>query len=115
MQPSTPEPTPSDSPGCLSYLIFAAVAAWIVVISVVAQAGGWFADQVLLIEGLPTLGGWWLAVSLGHALLLALPVLPLTYLTRAPHLRAAYQAWAVAIAAIALFGLSRMFFITHVQ
>jgi hypothetical protein len=109
------QPSDSDSPGCLSYLIFAAVAAWVVVISVAVQAGGWFADQILLIEGLSALGGWWLAVSLGQALLLALPVLPLAYFTRAPRLRAAYQAWAVAIAAIAIFGLSRMFFITHVQ
>ncbi len=43
------KPSTADSPGCLSYIIFAAVAAWVVVISVAVQAGG---SRVTTIEGL---------------------------------------------------------------
>ncbi len=109
------QPSASENPGCFSAIIFAAVVAWVVVISIAVQAGGWFADQILLIEGLPVLGGWWLAVGLGQAVLLALPVAPLAVFTRAPRLRGAYQAWMLAVAASALFSLARIFPIPRVQ
>ena len=115
MTPSSLDTAPADNAGCLSTILFAGAVAWVLVVCIVVQAGGWFADQILLIEGLPVLGGWWLAVGLGQALLLALPVVPLAWFTRAPRLRAAYQTWAAAIAAVAVFSLSRGFAITRAQ
>ena len=114
MSSSDPPPS-SNSAGCLSYLIFVAVAVWILAASVTVQFGGWFADQFALIQGWPALGAWWLPISWGHALLLALPVLPLAYFTRAPRLRAAYQTWAGAILAIVGLALARAFLITQAQ
>src|SRR5579859_306137 len=115
MTPPSSDPAPSDNGGCLGSLLFAGVIGWVLVVCIVVQAGGWFADQILLIEGLPVLGGWWLAVGLGQAVLLAPPVVLLLFFTRAPRLRAAYQAWTVAIAALAVFSLARVFAITRVQ
>ena len=90
MQPSTaPSAYTESSPGCASLLLFAGLAAWAIVVCVSVQAGGWFADQILLIEGLPVLGGWWLAIALGQAILLAPPVALLLYFTHSPRLRAA--------------------------
>ncbi len=109
------QPDSSSKPGCLSYVVFAFVAAWVVVVSIAVPFGAWFADQLLMIEGLPMLGGWWLAVAVGQAVLLALAVLPLAYFTRAPRLRAAYQTWAAATIAIIVFGVARMFPITRAQ
>lgn len=115
MTPSSPAASSSDSPGCASYLLFAGAIAWVLIACLSVQAGGWFADQILLIEGLPVLGGWWLLVAVGQAILLAPPVGLLLYFTHAPRLRAAYQAWAAAIAAATVLGLARLFFLTHTQ
>src|SRR5258708_18907396 len=115
MAPPSTAPQPTESSGCLSAILCAGAVGWVLVVSIVVQAGGWFADQVLLIEGLPVLGGWWLAIGLGQALLLALPVVPLALFTRAPRLRAAYQAWAVALIPLVVFGLARGFPLTRGQ
>ncbi len=111
----TKTPPASNAPGCVSALLFTAVVAWVLIVCISVQAGGWFADQVLLIEGLPVLGGWWLAIALGQAILLAPPVALLLYFTHTPRLRAAYQAWAAAIAAATLLGVARLFFLTQTQ
>ena len=59
MTPSSPAAPASDSPGCLSYLLLAFAMAWVLVVAISVQVAGWFADQILMIEGLPMLGGWW--------------------------------------------------------
>jgi hypothetical protein len=51
----------------------------------------------------------WVIISWGQVFVLALPVVPLALLTRAPRLRAAYQAWACAILAIAVLALARVY------
>src|SRR5260370_24841237 len=106
MTPPSTDTPPTESSGCLSAILFAGAVGWVLVVSIVVQAGGWFADQVLLIEGLPVLGGWWLAIGLGQALLLALPVVPLALFTRSPPLRAAYQAHSLSLIPLVVFGLA---------
>ncbi len=51
----------------------------------------------MLLEGQPLAGWAWLLIALGQALLLALPVVPLALLVRAPRYRIAYRAWALAV------------------
>src|SRR5260370_11408396 len=107
MTPALPDAPRSDTPGCLSYLLFAAVAAWVLAASIGVQWIAWLVDQSLLaVSGIDTPGYAWVPISWGHALLLALPVVPLAFLTRAPRLRAAYQAWAASIACIAWLALA---------
>ena len=77
--------------------------------SIIVQGGAWFVDQVLLISGSPMPSWVWVLISWGHAVLLALPIVPLALLTRDPRLRAAYQAWAAAILAIAVLALARVY------
>jgi len=115
MTSSSPTTPASDSPGCLGTLLYVGVITWILVVCVSVQGIGWFADQFLLIEGLPVLGGWWLLVAVGQAILLAPPVLLLLYFNKLPRQRAAYQAWAAAIAATTVLGVPRLFFLTHTQ
>ena len=88
MTPSSPDTASSNSPGCLSYIIFVAVAAWVLAASVGVHLIAWLVDQSLLISGIDMPGYYWVPISWGHALLLALPVVPLAIFTRAPRLRA---------------------------
>ncbi len=116
---SVPQPAPESTgaaqPGCLHYLLFAFAATWAMAIVTLVQGAAWISDQYALIQGQPVSGWFWLLVALGQALLLALPILPLALLTRAPRLRAAYLAWALAIALGAVFSLPRFFPVTWTQ
>src|SRR5690349_25132415 len=110
MQPTTwssAPPTPAGQSGCLHAILFAIAAAWVVGVTVVAQSASWFYDQLQQLRGLATPGWLWLALALGQALLVALPVLPLAALVRAPRFRAAYRAWAIALAYGVLLSLAR--------
>src|SRR5262245_15411684 len=113
MQPAawTPPP-PSDGgaqSGCLHAFLFAIAAVWVASVTIVAQGAAWFYDQYQSARyGTPAPGWFWLAVALGQALLLALPVLPLALAVRAPRFRAAYQAWGVAIGFGLLLSLARL-------
>ncbi|MEP7356749.1 MAG: hypothetical protein ABI847_05880, partial [Anaerolineales bacterium] len=103
------EPASSNNAGCGGYLLFAFAAAWVLSGTVILQPSAWFVDQYLLISGTPMPSWGWVLISWGHALLLALPIVPLAVLTRQPRLRAAYQAWAGAILAIAVLALARVY------
>jgi subtilisin family serine protease len=115
MTPPTTDTAPSENSGCLTSLLFAGAVLWVLLVCIIVQGGGWFADQILMIEGLPVLGGWWVAVGLGQAVLLLPPLLLLWRFTHAPRLRAAYQAWTVASLIIIAFGLMRVFPIPSTQ
>src|SRR5689334_11436328 len=115
MTSPSPATAPSDNPDCLSYLLLAGAAAWLLVVCVSVQFVGWFIDQYRLIQGEPVLGGGWLPIALVQAVLLLPPVLLLLFFTRAPRLRAVYQSWAAAIAAATVLGAARLFFLTQTQ
>jgi len=118
MQPtswSPPPTTPAGQSGCLHAFLFALACAWVVTVTIVAQSAAWFYDQFQLLQGVTTPGWFWVAVALGQALLLALPVLPLAALVRAPRFRAAYRAWAIAIGFGVLLSLARLCPITWTQ
>jgi Subtilase family len=99
----------TDQSGCLGIFLFTIAAIWAIAVVVLTQGVAWLYDQYLLLQGQPLPGWAWLLIALGQALLLALPVVPLTLLVRAPRYRAAYQTWALATALGALFGLPRLF------
>ena len=102
-------------PGCFSYLLFAVTSIWIVGVTGLIHYSAWFTDQMLLIEGTPTPWFGWPLISWGHGLVLAVPVLPLALLTRAPRLKSAYTTWALAIAYLFVLGLARSFTATQTQ
>jgi subtilisin family serine protease len=106
-------PVASSSPGCLTYLLFVATLIWIVMVTAVIHVAGWYTDQVLLIEEIPISWFVWPLISLGHGILLALPVVPLAIWTRAPRFRATYRTWAIAIAFIMVLALARVFAMTQ--
>jgi Subtilase family len=105
----------TTQPGCLSYLLFALAAAWVMVIVTLGQSAAWVYDQFAMIQGYPMPGWFWMLVALGQAPLLALPIAPLIRLTHAPRLRAAYVTWGLAIGLGALFSLPRLFPIMWTQ
>ncbi|HEU5100039.1 MAG TPA: S8 family serine peptidase [Roseiflexaceae bacterium] len=118
MQPtswSPPPPAPASQSGCLHALLFALACLWVATATIVVQSVAWFYDQFQLLQGVVTPGWLWVAVALGQALLLALPVLPLAMLVRAPRFRAAYRAWALAIGFGVLLSLARLCPITWTQ
>ncbi|MBI3763735.1 MAG: hypothetical protein HY260_17970, partial [Chloroflexi bacterium] len=96
-------------PGCLTYLLFAAASFWIVLITVLYHLIAWVVDQSLLISGAPLPWFAWPLISWGHGLLLALPILPLAFLVRAPRFRAVYQTWALAVGYLFVLALPRFF------
>src|SRR5690349_9948428 len=87
----------NDQSGCLNAALFTLAAAWIIAVVMLTQFIAWGYDQVMLLEGQPLAGWAWLLIALGQALVLALPVVPLALLVRAPRYRIAYRAWALAI------------------
>lgn len=118
MQPtmwSSPPPAPTEQSGCLQVFLFALACFWVATVTIVAQSAAWFYDQFQQLQGAVTPGWFWLAVALAQALLLALPVLPLAALVRAPRFRAAYRAWAIAIGFGLLLSLARLCPITWTQ
>lgn len=100
-------PTASTRPGFLTYLFFAAALLWIVPVTVLVHLIAWIVDQALLIQGTPLPSYAWPLISLGHGLLLALPIIPLAIFTRAPRYRAVYQTWALAVGFLFVLGLAR--------
>jgi hypothetical protein len=113
-QPAPPQPSAQAS-GCLHYLLFAGASVWIIGVTVLVHLIGWSTDQVLLIQGTPLPWYAWPLISWGHALLVALPVVPLAYFTREPRLQAVYRVWLLAIAFIVPLGLVRALPITWNQ
>lgn len=69
----------------------------------------WLADQYSIIQqGTYLSGPTWFAATWGQGFALAIVILPLAFLTRAPQLRAVYRAWALALALLFLFALARL-------
>lgn len=102
-------PRASDTPlaGCLSLGLFLLVAGWVVLITLGWQAATWLTGQQMLIEEQPMPPRQWMRAAWENAALVALPVLPLAFLTRAPRLRAAYVTWAAAAGFMALAAFAR--------
>ncbi|HEX5689087.1 MAG TPA: hypothetical protein VFX76_03760, partial [Roseiflexaceae bacterium] len=118
MQPIDFPPVPEanvERPGCLHYLLFAAAAAWAMVVVALVQGGTWFYDQYAQTQGESVSSVYWMLAALGQAVLLALPIVPLAWFTRTKPLRAAYVAWALAIGLGLLFSLPRLFPATWTQ
>ncbi|HJZ46180.1 MAG TPA: S8 family serine peptidase, partial [Roseiflexaceae bacterium] len=117
MQP-TPWSTSSSSPsqsGCLHAFLFAIVCGWVAFVTMVAQSAAWLYDQFQQLRGLATPGWVWVALAIGQAVLLALPVVPLAIFVRPPRFRAAYRTWAIAIGFGVLLSLARLCPITWTQ
>jgi len=103
------------APGCLHYVLLAAVTLWVIVITYFAQGSGWLLEQILEIEGLSMPFYAWPVVSWIQGLLLAMPVASLALSTRVPSLRTTYQTWLVAIGFLLVLSLSRVFPVTADQ
>jgi hypothetical protein len=108
-------PAAPEQSGCLNYVLLAIASAWVVAVTIIAQGAAWFYDQFQQLQGMPPAGWFWVAVALVQAILLALPVVPLALLVRAPRFRAAYQAWALAIGFGVLLSLARLCPVTWTQ
>ncbi len=113
-QPSAVPDSPAQA-GCMDQILFAGAGLWVIGVTVLGHVIIWFNDQIQLIQGTPMPGWAWVLLSLGLGLMLALPVVPLALLARAPRLRAAYRTWALAIGYLALLGLARIFPVTWTQ
>jgi hypothetical protein len=97
-------PNTSANTGCIHAIVVAVVLVWALITALIFQFGGWFAEQLSI--GLIGPGFEWHAwplLSLGHVVLLAVPVWPLAFFTRAPTFRALYQTWALAILAMGVW------------
>ncbi len=100
----------SQRAGCGDFVFMTLAALWAVLIVAGGQTLAWFVDQTILSitdRALPT---WvWLVVSIGTAVLLALPLVPLAVFIRPPRLRAIYQTWAVAAGFVLWLSPVRLF------
>src|SRR5712692_6521210 len=80
MTPPLSDSPPSDTPGCISYLIFAAVAAWVLAASVGVHLIAWFA-WLALARAYPRT--WDQAAALTQVLLAGSAMLVLLWALRA--------------------------------
>lgn len=94
--------------GCGSTLVYSLAGFWIMGVTLIIVSIAWGVAQFLMYQETPLPGTVWLAISLGHAVLLAIVVLPLAFLVRVPRYRAVYTTWAIAIAYLALLALPRL-------
>lgn len=95
--------------GCLGRGLFFLASLWVILISLIVQASGWFGDQFAVSQsGSPLPPSTWLWLTWGQGVALALVVLPLALWSRAPRLRAAYRLWALAITLLFAFALARL-------
>lgn len=92
-----------------TYLRFSLASVWTIIVTLLVPFMGWYVEQVRLIQDRPLPWFGWLLISWGHALLLALPLVPLAIYTRVPRFRAIYRTWALAVAFVWLLGLVRVF------
>lgn len=94
--------------GCGSTLVYTLAGFWVMGVTLVIASVAWGVDQLMAYQETPLPGTTWLAISWGHAALLALVVLPLAFLVRVPRYRAIYTTWAIAIAYLAALALPRL-------
>jgi len=83
--------------GCFTYILFAVASAFISATVVFVYFIGWFADQLVMIQGLALPLWVWPLITWGLAGALAIIILPLAVFTKAPRFRAAYHTWGVAL------------------
>ncbi|HEX5540511.1 MAG TPA: S8 family serine peptidase [Micromonospora sp.] len=112
--PPPPGP-PHTAGGGSPWAVVAAVVVglWAVGVTLVAQAVGWLADQLLLVSGLPRPGWLWSLVALGNGLLVALPAGLLARLPRSAAIRAAGRVWLLGGFAVGGFGTLRAIPMPH--
>jgi subtilisin family serine protease len=98
------------------FLLFAGACVWVILGTLLIHVIAWASDQIYFVSTEVSFPGWsWLVIAWGHALLMALPVVPLAVFVRAPRFRAAYQTWALAIAITVPLSLVRLFPLTWSQ
>ena len=101
------KPANPDAPGCGSYLLLAGVAVYTLLTVAFMQGVYWTIEQSFI--GSQPLPGWiWLGVTAVQAGALALPIVLLALLTRAPALRSLYVAWGAAAVYGLLLSLARL-------
>src|SRR5688572_13589202 len=100
-----PAPPPAGSPWAVVAAVLIGV--WTVGVTVLCQALGWLADQVLLISGLGTPAWAWPVVAVINAVLVGSPALILALVPRSPAVRAAGRAWLIGAGALGGLGLLR--------
>ncbi|WJK41007.1 S8 family serine peptidase [Solwaraspora sp. WMMA2056] len=105
--PVAPYPAPAPAPSPWPVIAAVAVGLWSLGVTVLAQAGGWLTDQVLLASGLPRPAVVWPLIGLGNALLVGVPAMLLALVPRSTAVRATGRAWLVGAFALAGFGLIR--------
>jgi hypothetical protein len=100
-------------PGCLHYILFVLVSAWILAVTLGIQGGTWLAGQILLIQEMPMPGFAWLLASGANAVLLLLALVPLAILTGPARLRIVYECWC--LATIYMFALTLVRFLPETR
>ncbi|BCB85532.1 S8 family serine peptidase [Phytohabitans suffuscus] len=85
----------------------ASIGVWAVLVTVLGQAVGWLADQVLLVTGLETPVWTWPVVAIVNAVLAGTPAVILAFVPRSPAVRAAGRVWLLGAAALGGLGLLR--------
>ncbi|MFC0533572.1 S8 family serine peptidase [Phytohabitans kaempferiae] len=85
----------------------ASIGVWAVVATVLCQAVGWLADQVLLVTGLHTPAWTWPVVAIVNAVLVGTPSVILAFVPRSAAIRTAGRVWLAGAAALGGLGLLR--------
>lgn len=88
---------PPKQTGCFTYILFAAASAFIIATVAFVYLVGWFADQLVMIQGLALPLWVWPLITWGLAGALAIIIGPLALFTEAPRFRATYQTWGLAL------------------
>ncbi|MGN9910825.1 S8 family serine peptidase [Phytohabitans sp. LJ34] len=102
-----PSPVPERPTSPWVVAAAAAIGVWAVVVTVLSQAVGWLADQVLLVTGLDTPTWTWPVVAVVNAVLAGTPAVILAFVPRSPAIRTAGRVWLMGAAALAGLGLLR--------
>ena len=92
-------PAPSDTGGRWVVLL---TGIFVIAVTVGAQAGGWFVEQVFIISGFTWPWWVWAIISLGVLVLLLIPLAPLARFWPNPRYRAVFQTWAISTIVILL-------------
>ncbi|BCB80235.1 S8 family serine peptidase [Phytohabitans flavus] len=102
-----PFPAPERQTNPWVVVAAASIGVWAVLITVLSQAVGWLADQVLLVTGLATPIWTWPVVAVINAALAGAPAAVLAFVPRSPAVRTAGRVWLAGAAALAGLGLLR--------
>lgn len=78
------------------------LALWVIVTAFIAQVGGWFAEQIVMISGAEWPWWRWSLISLAQAILLLIFILPFAWRWKNRAIKAVFQQWALATGFIIL-------------